>query len=129
MPAVPSNEEIANGQFASEVKMVQLGKITYAIFLETLRDMPYFGVMLLVLVMMPWRINYLLKAISCSREDPSNRRQILQLLRNVAKDYACVAINVVLLLSGFKTKKALLLIKRNFRLNFFVGFLKYSYLL
>jgi hypothetical protein len=35
--------------------------------------------------------------------------------------------NIALLLSGFKTKKALFLIRRNYRLNFFIGFLEYSY--
>ena len=35
--------------------------------------------------------------------------------------------NIILLFSGFKTRKALILIKRNYRLNFFVGFLEYSY--
>lgn len=48
-------------------------------------------------------------------------------MRNIFKDYACIIINAVLLLSGFKTRKALLLIRRNYRLNFFIGFLEYSY--
>lgn len=35
--------------------------------------------------------------------------------------------NILLLLSGFKSRKALLLIRRNYRLNFFIGFLEYGY--
>jgi len=48
-------------------------------------------------------------------------------LRNVFKDYLCILINVVLLLSLVKSRKAIGLILRNYRLNFFVGFLKYSF--
>lgn len=35
--------------------------------------------------------------------------------------------NIILLLSVFKTRKALIMIRRNYRLNFFIGFLEYGY--
>jgi hypothetical protein len=49
-------------------------------------------------------------------------------MRNVFKDYLCILLNILLLLSGVKSRKAIALIKRNYQLNFFVGFLKYSFL-
>jgi hypothetical protein len=72
---------------------------------------------------MPWRVNYIIQAIRDTRDDGRERRAFLRLLRNIFKDYACILLNIILLLSGFKTKKSLLLIRRNYRLNFFIGFL------
>ena len=92
-----------------------------------LADFPYLVVILLLFVTMPWRFNYIIQAIREVREDIRSRKAFLTLLKNIFKDYACIFLNVVLLLSGFKTNKALLLIKRNYRLNFFIGFLEYSY--
>lgn len=48
-------------------------------------------------------------------------------MKNIVKDYTCIFLSLVLLFSGIKTKKAFILIRRNFRLNFFIGFLEYSY--
>jgi len=49
-------------------------------------------------------------------------------MKNILKDYLCIFLNILLLFSIVKTKKAIQLIVRNYRLNFFVGFLRYSYL-
>jgi hypothetical protein len=49
-------------------------------------------------------------------------------MKNILKDYLCIFLSILLLLSIVKTKKAIQLIMRNYRLNFFVGFLKYSFL-
>lgn len=57
------------------------------------------------------------------REDASSRRAFFKLLKNILKDYACIFMSIILILSGFKTKRGLQLMKRNFHLNFFIGFL------
>ena len=77
---------------------------------------------------MPWRYHYLAKAFQGMITDPVNRKEFKQIIKKVGKDYLCIFLSVVLLFTGIKTKKALLLIRKNFRLNFFVGFLKYEYL-
>ena len=76
---------------------------------------------------MPWRFNYIIQAIKDTRDDRDERKSFIKLLRNIFKDYMCIIMNLVLLFSGFKTRKAILLIRRNYRLNFFIGFLEYSY--
>jgi hypothetical protein len=99
----------------------------HEIFKEAVRDVPYLIVIGVLFLTMPWRINHILRAIRDTREDSDERKAFIQLLRQIFKDYACIFMNVVLLLSGFKTRKALILIRRNYRLNFFIGFLTYSY--
>lgn len=96
-------------------------------FLEALRDLPYLILIAFLLVTMPWRVNYILQAVRDARDDKDERKSFIRLLRNIFKDYACIILNIMLLLSGFKSRKALLLIRRNYRLNFFIGFLEYSY--
>lgn len=92
-------------------------------FAESLADFPYLIIIALLLILMPWRINYILQAIRDTRDDSGERKAFLRLFKSIFKDYACIFLNILLLLSGFKTSKALLLIKRNYRLNFFIGFL------
>ena len=99
----------------------------HEIFKEALKDLPYLLVIAILFLTMPWRINYIVQAIKDTRDDSGERKSFIKLLRNLFKDYLCICINLVLLLSGFKTRKALLLIRRNYRLNFFIGFLEYSY--
>ena len=82
---------------------------------------------LFIFISMPWRITYIIQAIRDVRDDPSSRKSFFKLLKNIFKDYACIFMNILLLVSVFKTKKAIFLIKRNYRLNFFKGFLEYSY--
>jgi hypothetical protein len=94
---------------------------------ETIQDIPYLLLMLLIFITMPWRINYLIQTVKDMREDSQERKSFFKLIRNFFKDYACIFLNIVLLISIFKTKKALFLIRRNYRLNFFIGFLEYSY--
>ena len=103
-----------------------VGEMT-VVWLDALVDVPYMLLMLLVLATMPWRVNYVLRAVKDMREDAHERKAFFRLLRNFFKDYACILLSAVLLLSGFKTRKAIILIRRNFRLNFFIGFLEYSY--
>lgn len=76
---------------------------------------------------MPWRINYIIQTIKDMRDDSKERKAFFKLIRNIFKDYACIFMNIFLLLSIFKTKKSLLLIRRNYRLNFFIGFLDFAY--
>jgi len=97
------------------------------LFKEALKDLPYLFVIAILFVAMPWRINYIVQAIKDTRDDSGERKAFIKLLRNIFKDYLCIFMNLVLLFSGFKTRKALLLIRRNYRLNFFIGFLEYSY--
>lgn len=85
-------------------------------------------VFVFVLVIMPWRFFYLKKALKQMKEDSAERYQMIKVMKNVFKDYLCIFINIILLMSIVKTKKAIRLIIRNYRLNFFVGFLKYSFL-
>lgn len=85
-------------------------------------------VFVFVLVIMPWRFFYLKKALKQMKEDSAERYQVIKVMKNVFKDYLCIFINIILLMSIVKTKKAIRLIIRNYRLNFFVGFLKYSFL-
>lgn len=79
--------------------------------------------MAIVFVTMPWRINYIIQTIKDMREDSQERKTFFKLMKNIFKDYACILMNIILLLSVFKTMKAFLLIRRNYRLNFFIGFL------
>lgn len=53
---------------------------------------------------------------------------MVKVMKKVFKDYLCIFLNIILLFSGVKTVKAIELMMRNYRLNFFVGFLKYSFL-
>lgn len=46
----------------------------------------------------------------------------------IAKDYQCIVLYLLLILSIVKTKRAIKLFIRNFKLNFYVGTLKYSHL-
>jgi hypothetical protein len=86
-------------------------------------DIPYLFVILVIFITMPWRINYIIKTIKEMRDDASERKSFFKLLKNILKDYACIFMSLFLLLSGFKTKRGILLIRRNFHLNFFIGFL------
>jgi len=76
---------------------------------------------------MPWRINYIIQTLYDIRDNKNERRAFLKLLKNALKDYACIFMNLLLFLSVFKTKKALILFKKNYKLNFFIGFLEFSY--
>ena len=93
------------------------------IFQESLKDLPYLLLIAVLFVTVPWRINYILQAIRDTRDDSGERKAFIKLLKNIFKDYLCIFMNLILLFSGFKTRKALLLIRRNYRLNFFIGFL------
>lgn len=90
-------------------------------------DLPYLLLIMFIFITMPWRITYIIQTIKDMRDDTAERKSFFKLLRNIFKDYACIFMNILLLVSIFKTKKALFLIKRNYRLNFFKGFLEYSY--
>lgn len=61
------------------------------------------------------------------RDDKIYRRQFILLIRKVSQDYRCIFLYVILLLSIVKTKRTAYLIIRNIKLNFYVGFLKYSH--
>lgn len=70
-PKVPDMEGImqvlVDVQFREEVAQ-HLQQITF-VFLESLRDLPYLILTVFLLVVMPWRINHILKAIRDTRED------------------------------------------------------------
>ena len=84
--------------------------------------------MMFLLITLPWRFFYIKHALILMREHKKNRIEFLNLMRKLAKDYLCIFLYIVLLCSGVKTKRVLVLIKRNIKLNFYVGYLKYSHL-
>ena len=77
---------------------------------------------------LPWRLFYVRRCVLLLRESRHNRGEFHSLAKKLANDYLCILLYLVLLLSGIKTRRALTLIYRNFKLNFYVGYLKYSHL-
>ena len=101
--------------------------VTARVFSAAIRDLPYLISLLVMLVIMPWRIFYIIEVIVGFRKGFEDRRKFFNLAKNIIKDYLCILLTMVLIFTIIKAKKAVKLALKNFRLNFFVGFLKYSY--
>lgn len=112
----------------------------YVSFREAIKDIPFAILVVLMLVLFPWRFNYLWNIVKDQHERvpiimrngrinvPGKRRYILQLFWTIIKtDFACILLNILLILSVYKIKRVVQLGYKNIRRNLFQGFLSYDY--
>ena len=64
-----------------------LKPIVQIIFEIAIEDIPYLGLMIFLVITLPWRIFYIKKAVLMMRDDKQNRKEFVKLLKKIAKDY------------------------------------------
>jgi hypothetical protein len=109
-------------------------------FIEAIKDLPFAVISLALLILFPWRFNYLWNVIKDQhtripivlRNHKINvagkRKEILILAWNIIKtDFVCFILNIILILSISKTKKGIELAIKNVKRNLIQGFLPYDY--
>lgn len=103
-------------------------KIIQEHFDDTLEDIPYLLLSVFLVLTLPWRFHYIKRALLLLRDHKRNRIEFQNLLGKLSNDYLCILLYIILLLSFVKTRRTLTLIYRNFKINFYVGYLRYSHL-
>lgn len=112
--------------FTKKYKAINFRKIVHSTFLEMLKDIPFILLTLLLILIAPWRIRMLTqclfiqqKRLPYNEERPKKinfsgkRKEILFIFWEIlVYDYLNIAMGIILIVSGIKTKKTIEIIKK-----------------
>ena len=122
------------------IEKISLKKCIRLSFVEAIKDIPFAILTLIMLVLFPWRFNYIWNVVKVQHDRmpvimrgghinvAGRRREILILMWSILKtDFFCIVMNTVLLLSIYRTRRGIEIGIKNLRRNLVQGFLSYDY--